>query len=192
MILHVLGRIFARTFGTRANLPKLLLVLVIIVALPALAYSRGFGNQPAELSASAREMLVERFDPSQQNNMLLFNLVLKEKDGPRRLVLSIGGPEAASIVQDIKDPRFGAIARPATAYQLTGAVAESLGGKVNHVVVNNVNNDTFFAKVVMTTESRQVEVDAAPSDAIALALRAKVPIYVEGAVLEKAGILSPR
>ncbi|MCC7106752.1 MAG: bifunctional nuclease family protein, partial [Chloroflexi bacterium] len=72
------------------------------------------------------------------------------------------------------------------------SIVDSLGARVQHVVVNNVNDQTFYAKIVMTTENRQVEVDAAPSDAIALAMRSHVPIYVEGAVLEKAGIVSPR
>jgi bifunctional DNase/RNase len=56
------------------------------------------------------------------------------------------------------------------------------------VVVNNVSNETFYAKVIMSTESRQIEVDSRPSDAIALALRARVPIFAEASVLDRAGV----
>jgi uncharacterized protein len=56
------------------------------------------------------------------------------------------------------------------------------------VVVSNVSNETFYAKVIMSTESRQVEVDSRPSDAIALALRARVPIFAEASVLDRAGV----
>jgi bifunctional DNase/RNase len=54
--------------------------------------------------------------------------------------------------------------------------------------VNNVSNETFYAKIVMNTDRRQVEVDSRPSDAIALALRARVPIYAEASVLDRAGV----
>jgi bifunctional DNase/RNase len=70
------------------------------------------------------------------------------------------------------------------------SLVQELGGTVNRVVVNNVSNETFYAKVVMSTESRQVEVDSRPSDAIALALRAHVPIYAATAVLDRAGVVS--
>jgi bifunctional DNase/RNase len=186
LIRRVLARLFSRTLSSRASWPKLAIVVAVLIALPALAYSHGFGPQPAELSGSAREVVVENLDQSGQG----FNLVLKEKDGPRRLSLAIGIPEAASIVQDLKlNIRMP---RPATAYQMTSSMVDSLGARVQHVVVNNVNDQTFYAKIVMTTENRQVEVDAAPSDAIALAMRSHVPIYVEGAVLEKAGIVNAR
>jgi len=77
----------------------------------------------------------------------------------------------------------------APAYTRSIAIGEVMpGGTVNRVVVNNVSNETFYAKVIMSTESRQVEVDSRPSDAIALALRARVPIFAESSVLDKAGV----
>jgi PAS domain-containing protein len=71
-------------------------------------------------------------------------------------------------------------------------VRDRPGGKVQRVVVNNVNDTAYFAKIVLATDSHEVAVDAAPSDAIALALRAKAPIYADAAVLDKAGIVSGR
>jgi bifunctional DNase/RNase len=51
-----------------------------------------------------------------------------------------------------------------------------------------VTNETFYAKVIMSTDAKQVEVDSRPSDAIALALRARVPIFAEASVLDRAGV----
>jgi len=63
---------------------------------------------------------------------------------------------------------------------------------VNRVVVNDLANDTFYARIVLDIEgpdgSRSLEIDARPSDAIALAVRVQVPIFAEEAVLEKAGV----
>ena len=66
---------------------------------------------------------------------------------------------------------------PTTEGRAARSLVQELGGTVNRVVVNNVTNETFYAKVIMSTDSRQVEVDSRPSDAIALALRARVPIF---------------
>jgi hypothetical protein len=65
----------------------------------------------------------------------------------------------------------------------------TLGGSVQHIVVTDLQNDTFYAKISISRNGGSMEVDARPSDAIALAVRAKVPIYVEEGVLEKAGIV---
>ena len=73
-----------------------------------------------------------------------------------------------------------------TSYDLMRSLVKELGGTVSRVVVSNVSNETFYAKVVMSTDSRQVEVDSRPSDAIALALRARAPIFVEEKVIDHA------
>jgi hypothetical protein len=68
-------------------------------------------------------------------------------------------------------------------------VIEQLGGKLTQVVINELADETFFAKLIVDAGGRHVEVDARPSDAIALAIRAKVPIYVEESVFEQAGLV---
>jgi bifunctional DNase/RNase len=75
-------------------------------------------------------------------------------------------------------------------YDLMRSLVTGLGGDLNRVVVNNVTDTTFFAKVVMSSNGREVEIDSRPSDAIALALRAKVPIFADATVLEKANTAS--
>ena len=74
---------------------------------------------------------------------------------------------------------------PPTSYDLMRSLVQELGGTVNRVVVSNVANETFYAKVIMSTDNRQIEVDSRPSDAIALALRAHVPIFAEASVLDR-------
>jgi bifunctional DNase/RNase len=56
-------------------------------------------------------------------------------------------------------------------------------------MVNDLKNDTFFAKIVLNVDGGLMEVDSRPSDALALAVRVEAPIYVEETVLDKAGIL---
>ena len=96
--------------------------------------------------------------------------------------------EALAIAGDRNNSRSE---QPRT-YDLMRALVQELGGRVDRVVVNNVTDTTFYAKVVMRVDDRQIEVDSRPSDAIALALRAKAPIFAEVSVLEKAGVLNPR
>jgi len=63
-----------------------------------------------------------------------------------------------------------------------------MGGTVTHILVNDIHDNTFFAKVVIEQHGKTIEVDARPSDAIALAVRVDVPIYVKPLVLDQAGV----
>jgi bifunctional DNase/RNase len=182
-----LARLFARSSsGARRSWPKLLVVAAVLIALPIVAYSRGFGLQTSDVGSNATEMVVERLEPTSSK----INLVLKEKAGPRRLVLAVGQAEAGSIIQDLNLPYR--VEPPVTAYSMTRSLVDGVGGRVQRVVVNNVTDTSYFAKVVVATDTREVAVDAAPSDAIALALRVRAPIFADGLVLDKAGIVSGR
>ena len=66
---------------------------------------------------------------------------------------------------------------------------DTLGGAVQHILVNDLQNDTFYAKITIQTNGSSKEIDCRPSDAVALAVRVQVPIYVDESVIEKAGIL---
>ena len=142
----------------------------------------------APTSTDVREMVVEEIRPIRGGEQI--NLILKEKAGNRRLVMSVGQSEALAIFVDLSalQSRAKPKVESPTSYDLMRSLVQELGGTVNRVVVNNVSNETFYAKVIMSTESRQVEVDSRPSDAIALALRARVPIFAESSVLDKAGV----
>lgn len=129
------------------------------------------------------EMAVERLESTRRADAA--NVILKEKRGNRRLVVVVGLAEALAIQSDLNNVRSD---RPMT-YDLMRSMVKELGGQVNSAVINNVTDTTFYAKVVMDTDGRQIEIDSRPSDAIALALRAKVPIYADASVLDKAGVV---
>jgi bifunctional DNase/RNase len=80
------------------------------------------------------------------------------------------------------------VPRPLT-HDLLSSVVGALGASVNSIIVNDLKNDTFFAKIILNVDGKQLEVDSRPSDALALAVRVDVPIFVEDTVLDKAGIL---
>jgi bifunctional DNase/RNase len=112
-------------------------------------------------------------------------VILKEKVSDRYLPIWIGPAEADAIAVKLQGV---AVPRPLT-HDLLNSVIDSLGGVVNSIIVNDLKNDTFFAKVVIDTSGKQMEVDSRPSDALALAVRTGVPIYADESVLDKAGIL---
>jgi bifunctional DNase/RNase len=112
-------------------------------------------------------------------------VILKEKTSDRYLPIWIGPAEADAIAVKLQGV---SVPRPLT-HDLLGAVIESLGAAVNSIIVNDLKNDTFYAKVILDVDGKKVEVDSRPSDALALAVRTQVPIYADESVLDKAGIL---
>jgi bifunctional DNase/RNase len=112
-------------------------------------------------------------------------VILKEKAAERYLPIWIGAAEADAIAVRLQEV---SVARPLT-HDLLRSAIESLGGQVTSVVVNDLANDTFFAHIIVDVNGRQLEIDSRPSDAIALAVRSRVPIYAEESVLDRAGVL---
>lgn len=113
-------------------------------------------------------------------------IVLKEREGNRLLPVVIGIAEVNAIklkLSGIKPPR------PLT-HDLLLSVIESLGAKLQKVLIDRLHNNTFYAKLFLTANShnKEVLIDARPSDSVALALRSGVPIYVEEEVLKEAGV----
>jgi bifunctional DNase/RNase len=131
--------------------------------------------------------VIEVFVESIRVNMTNYKRVvmLKEKTGQRFLPIWIGHFEADAIAIPMQNVP---VSRPLT-HDLLGSVISSLGGKVTQVVINELADETFFAKLVIDDNGRHVEVDSRPSDAIALAIRAKVSIFVEDGVLDQAGMV---
>lgn len=113
-------------------------------------------------------------------------VVLKEKDGKRRLPIIIGISEASAIkmkVSGITPPR------PLT-HDLLNDIINSLGGKLEKVIIDNLQTNTFYAKLIIKTVEGEIKmIDARPSDSIALALRAQAPIFVDKNVLQRVGVL---
>jgi bifunctional DNase/RNase len=112
-------------------------------------------------------------------------VILKEKVSDRYLPIWIGPAEAEAIAIKLQNV---AVPRPLT-HDLLNSAIDTLGAAVNSIIVNDLKNDTFFAKIILDVDGKQVEIDSRPSDALALAVRTGVPIFADEAVLDKAGIL---
>jgi len=113
-------------------------------------------------------------------------ILLKESRGERYLPIWIGPYESEAITMRLQG---ASVPRPLT-HDLLGNVIAELGGTVQYVVVNDLSNNTFFAKIAIQRDGELQLVDSRPSDAMALAVRVSVPIYVEESVMEKAGIVT--
>ncbi len=111
-------------------------------------------------------------------------VVLREDSGERFIPIWIGPFEADAItiqLQGMEPPR------PLT-HDLIRAVVETMGGEVERVVINGLEKQTYFAKIVLDVDGDLVEVDSRPSDAIALAVRTSAPIYISEDVMDQAGM----
>ena len=129
------------------------------------------------------EMVIDSIRVSLMNYQRV--VILKEKAAERYLPISIGPAEADAIAVKLQGVT---VPRPLT-HDLLYSIIDALGATLNSIVINDLKSDTFYAKIVFNVDGGQMEVDSRPSDALALAVRAEVPIYVEEAVLDKAGIL---
>lgn len=112
-------------------------------------------------------------------------VILKEKEAKRYLPIWIGPAEADAIAVKLQGVN---VPRPLT-HDLLNSVIDSLGASIDSIIVNDLKNDTFFARVILNVDGGKMEIDSRPSDALALAVRAEVAIYADESVLEKAGIL---
>lgn len=109
-----------------------------------------------------------------------FVVFLKNMEEEKTLPIFIGVPEAQAIAvqfNKLKTPR------PLT-HDLLKNILTLLGCKISKVVVNDLVDNTFYAKIFLESKSEKFQVDSRPSDAIALALRFEIPIYVEEKVME--------
>ncbi|MBN8646132.1 MAG: bifunctional nuclease family protein [Planctomycetes bacterium] len=108
---------------------------------------------------------------------------LKEVDGERKFPILIGLAEAEAIKRRLQG---AAMKRPLT-HELLANLIESFGARLDSIVINDLSDHTFFAKLrIIRPDGKLMEVDSRPSDAIALGIAQTVPIYVEEHVLEGA------
>ena len=109
-------------------------------------------------------------------------IALRERNGQRVLHIVIGLAEALAIDRRVKGVQPQ---RPMTHELLANAI-EQLGAELEKIVVNDLQDGTFYAKLVIRQRGELIEVDSRPSDAIALGVAGEVPIYVEEHVLRDA------
>jgi uncharacterized protein len=117
------------------------------------------------------------FDP--YNNT--FIVILRDEENSEMLPIWVGKPEASSIsfaLEDVTTPR------PMT-HDLMKAVLDAVDAKVISVVISDLKENTYYAKVHLMYEDSEYSIDARPSDAIALALRTKAPIFANEEVIRK-------
>ena len=114
-----------------------------------------------------------------------YAILLKEVNGSRRLPIIIGAFEAQAIaleIEGIKPPR------PLT-HDLLKQIVDNLGALVLEIIIDELRENTFYAKIVLEVSALTNEIDARPSDAIALAVRTQSPIYVSENVMEAAAFV---
>lgn len=111
-------------------------------------------------------------------------VILKDSNTDRYLPIWIGPCEADAITIELQDmpPQ-----RPLT-HDLLRSMIRELGGQVIHILISDLRSDVYYARIVIDIGGKQIEVDSRPSDAIALAVRAKAPIFVSENVMERASI----
>ena len=105
---------------------------------------------------------------------------LKEVDGERKFTIVIGSPEAMAIDRRLKG---NATPRPMT-HDLLANIIEAMGGRIEKIEINDLQNGTFFARIMIRQNGRSLEIDSRPSDAIALGIANMVPIFVAEHVLK--------
>ena len=112
-------------------------------------------------------------------------VILKEKEVERYLPIWIGLYEAEAITIALQSIQ---VARPQT-HDLLKTLIQTLNGQLIQVEITSLSDDVFYGNLVLENEGIRKQVDCRPSDALALAARTKVPIYVSENVMEQAGIM---
>jgi len=156
---------------------SLLIILAVLFYLPS-----GI-NSLADNNESEQEMEIKglAFDQSIQTPIVL----LTDKDKTSVLPIWIGLCEARSIELSLSDK---VAPRPLT-YDLIAAIVRTLNAKVERVVIVDLRDEVYYAQVEVSVNGKVSNIDARPSDALALASRMNSPIYVKKEVLEKAALL---
>ncbi|MDP2497568.1 MAG: bifunctional nuclease family protein [Candidatus Palauibacterales bacterium] len=107
-------------------------------------------------------------------------VILQESDGERMLPIWIGPSEASAIAMELAGIKFS---RPLT-HDLFTTVVSGLGSELVRVLITKVEDNTYYASLVLEKEGEMISVDARPSDSIALALRAEAPVFADESLLE--------
>ncbi len=159
------------------RIPYRRLVPLLVLGV-LLAGARNPGETPAPPAASPQEVTVIGVFSDQRGQ---HGVMLEGKRDKRRFLMVIGAAEATAIavpLENITPPR------PLT-HDLFLTLFGRLKVSVTKVVITDLRNNTYYATVYLTSGGTPMELDSRPSDAIALAVRAKVPVFAEDRVFEK-------
>jgi bifunctional DNase/RNase len=130
--------------------------------------------------------MIETVVESIRVNLVTQNRVvmLKEVQGDRHLPIWIGDFEAQAIAMELQ----GLAAPRPLPYDVMKAIITDMGGTVERILVTDLSQDVFYARIIISVAGRTVEIDSRPSDAIALAVRTHASIFVDDAVMDRAGV----
>ena len=131
---------------------------------------------------TATEMMIDSVSVALVNYQRA--LILKAKETEKYLPVWIGASEADAIAATLHDVQFS---RPLT-HDFLCSVIETLGATVKSIIIDKLVDNAFHAKVVLVTDKGKIDMDCRPSDAVAVAVRTKAPIFVDDEVLDRAGI----
>ncbi len=129
------------------------------------------------------EMIIESIRLNPQNNQRV--VIVKEKKGERCLPIWIGKVEADAIAVTLQSE---GLLRP-RAHDLMYSIICSLNASVDYVVLNDIKEETIFARIELNIKGKDIEIDSRPGDAIALAVKAGAPIFAAKSVLDRSGII---
>ena len=135
------------------------------------------------MAAGLREMVVESVRVHMLSSQHV--VILREADRERYLPIWIGSWEAQSIAMKLQ----GIEAERPLTHDLMVSILEDLGASVRRIVVSDLADETYRARIVLTSGGDDYEIDARPSDAIALAVRVAAPIFATEAVLDRASVI---
>lgn len=111
-------------------------------------------------------------------------VILQEKDGERVLPIWIGPSEASAIAMELAGMKFS---RPLT-HDLFASLVRGLGSEVQRVIITKVVENTYYAELILSKNGEVISIDARPSDSIAIALRAKAPIFARDELFDATAI----
>lgn len=132
------------------------------------------------------EMIVDRVQVSLMSQHRL--VVLRDVEEERYLPIWIGQFESEAITLELQ----GMVRERPLTHDLLKSTIQQMGGSVRHIHINNLSKDVFFAVINIDAQGETIEIDARPSDAIALAVRLDAPIYVDKSVMDRASIRPDR
>jgi uncharacterized protein len=180
------ARVFQRLlYGMYRQRIPLLVVLLIVASAGTYYFWLGKTNLPTE-AAAAGTAPVEVTVQDLQGQLPNVTLTLKEKTGNRRISMAIGSTEALAIARQRGNTQIPPDQQP-QAYDLMRDAVQQLGGRIDRVIVNDATQSQYLAQIVLSNNGDVRVVKARPGDAVALALKAGAPIFVEDKVLEKFG-----
>ncbi len=135
-----------------------------------------------ELSASVTEVKVAHLGLDRATNTPV--VILQEKDGERMLPIWIGPAEASAIAMEMAGVKFS---RPLT-HDLLKQIIVGLGANLDRVMITRVKENTYFAELHIRRNDHVIQIDARPSDSIAVALRLEAPIFTLDELLDNSAV----